>query len=94
MFELVVHSLVRTVHIAEAIHICHPSCLTPYVVVFVHTDVMINFRLGTGVNKHICELQVIHTSMFNVYKGLPGHLYPGPVLRNHTQYDGDDGILI
>ena len=46
---------------------------------------MINFRVVTPVsvanNNHICELQVVHSSMLNARKGLPGHLYYG-IVRN------------
>ena len=42
---------------------------------------MVNFRVLSGGNKHICELQVVHSSMLNARKGLPGHLYYG-IVRN------------
>ena len=48
---------------------------------------MINFRVLSGGNKHICELQVVHTSMLNARKGLPGHLYYG-IVRNAMEMMG------
>ena len=34
---------------------------------------MINFYLNSDSNKHICELQLVHTQMMTARKGLPGH---------------------
>ena len=36
-------------------------------------DIMINFYLNSDSNKHICELQLVHTQMMTARKGLPGH---------------------
>ena len=55
--------------------------LTPRFAPLDYADVMINFRVLSGGNKHICELQVVHSSMLNARKGLPGHLYYG-IVRN------------
>ena len=56
-------------------------------------------------NNHICELQVVHRSMLNARKGLPGHVYYG-IVRNAMEmmdycpadsqkvYSGDMAALI
>merc|ERR1712166_1083207 len=36
-------------------------------------DCMINFYVKSDVNKHICEVQVVHKTMMTARKGLPGH---------------------
>ena len=36
-------------------------------------DCMINFYFKSDVNKHICEIQLVHSQMLMARKGLPGH---------------------
>merc|ERR1712166_844930 len=36
-------------------------------------DCMINFYVKSDVNKHICEVQLVHKMMMTARKGLPGH---------------------
>ena len=37
------------------------------------TDAMLNVRIKSDPNGHVCEVQIVHEQMLTARKGLPGH---------------------
>ena len=44
----------------------------------------INYYVASDANKHVCEVQLVHSSLLTARKGLPGHVIYG-VVRNASE---------